>query len=299
LQVKRIKRKISGVLLLDKSAGISSNYALQQAKRLYQAEKAGHTGTLDPIATGMLPLCFGEATKFSRFLLDASKTYQAIVKLGQTTTTGDSEGEILSTQPVNVSRPQLEKMLQDLVGTISQVPPMYSALKHQGKALYTYARQGVDIERKSREITIYQLDLDDFSGDELSITVSCSKGTYIRVLAEDIGKAVGCGAYMQALRRTKIGPFSLNQAVTLPQLEQLDLAGRDALLLPVDALIETMQKVILDTQSTYYIKQGQPIWLAKQSAGAILRLYDGQGCFLGIGEVTAEGKIAPKRLVVL
>jgi tRNA pseudouridine55 synthase len=179
------------------------------------------------------------------------------------------------------------------------VPPMYSALKHQGKALYTYARQGVDIERKSREITIYQLDLDDFSGDELSITVSCSKGTYIRVLAEDIGKAVGCGAYMQALRRTKIGPFSLNQAVTLPQLEQLDLAGRDALLLPVDALIETMQKVILDTQSTYYIKQGQPIWLAKQSAGAILRLYDGQGCFLGIGEVTAEGKIAPKRLVVL
>ncbi len=299
MQVKRIKRKISGVLLLDKSAGISSNYALQQAKRLYQAEKAGHTGTLDPMATGMLPLCFGEATKFSRFLLDASKTYQAIVKLGQTTTTGDSEGEILSTQPVDVSRPQLVKVLQDLVGTISQVPPMYSALKHQGKALYTYARQGVDIERKSREITIYQLDLDDFSGDELSITVSCSKGTYIRVLAEDIGKALGCGAYMQALRRTKIGPFSLNQAVTLPQLEQLDLAGRDALLLPVDALIETMQKVILDTQSTYYIKQGQPIWLAKQSAGAILRLYDDQGCFLGIGEVTAEGKIAPKRLVVL
>lgn len=286
------------MLLLDKPAGISSNNALQQAKRLYQAEKAGHTGNLDPIATGMLPLCFGEATKFSQFLLDANKTYQAVVKLGQTTTTGDSEGEILSTQPVNVSRSQIKKVLQSLVGTISQVPPMYSALKHQGKALYIYAREGVEIERKPREITIYQLDLDELRGDELTLTVSCSKGTYIRVLAEDIGRALGCGAYMSALRRTVIGPFKLDRAVTLPQLEVLDLAGRDALLLPVDALIEALPKVMLDSESAHYIKQGQAIWRAKQMTGAILRLYDDQDRFLGIGEVMLDGKIAPKRLVV-
>lgn len=286
------------MLLLDKPTGISSNSALQQARRLYQAEKAGHTGNLDPIATGMLPLCFGEATKFSQFLLDANKTYQAVVKLGQTTTTGDSEGEILSIQPVNVSRSQVEKVLQNFVGTVSQVPPMYSALKHQGKALYTYARAGVEIERKPRDINIYQLNLDEFNGDELTITVSCSKGTYIRVLAEDIGKELGCGAYMSALRRTVIGPFGLNQSVTLSQLEELDLAGRDALLLPVDALIETMPVVVLDSESAHYIKQGQAIWCPKQTTGATLRLYDDQDHFLGIGEVMLDGKIAPKRLVV-
>lgn len=286
------------MLLLDKPFGISSNNALQQARRLYQAEKAGHTGNLDPLATGMLPLCLGEATKFSQFLLDANKTYQAVVKLGQTTATGDSEGEVLSTHPVNVSRSQVEKVLQSFVGTISQVPPMHSALKHQGKALYTYARAGVEIERKPREVTIYQLGLDEFNGDELSITVSCSKGTYIRVLAEDIGKALGCGAYMSALRRTVIGAFQLNRAVTLTQLEVLDLAERDALLLPVDALIETMPKVVLDSESAHYFKQGQAIWRAKQATGAILRLYDDQDCFLGIGEVMLDGKIAPKRLVV-
>lgn len=298
MQVKRIKRKVSGVLLLDKPFGISSNNALQQARRLYQAEKAGHTGNLDPLATGMLPLCLGEATKFSQFLLDANKTYQAVVKLGQTTATGDSEGEVLSAHPVNVSRSQVEKVLQSFVGAISQVPPMHSALKHQGKALYTYARAGVEIEREPREVTIYQLDLDEFNGDELTITVSCSKGTYIRVLAEDIGKALGCGAYMSALRRTVIGAFQLNRAVTLTQLEGLDLAERDALLLPVDALIETMPKVVLDSESAHYLKQGQAIWRAKQTTGAILRLYDDQDCFLGIGEVMLDGKIAPKRLVV-
>ena len=286
------------MLLLDKPFGISSNNALQQARRLYQAEKAGHTGNLDPLATGMLPLCLGEATKFSQYLLDANKTYQSVVKLGQTTATGDSEGEVLSTHPVNVNRSQVEKVLQSFVGVISQVPPMHSALKHQGKALYTYARAGVEIERKPREVTIYQLDLDEFNGDELTITVSCSKGTYIRVLAEDIGKALGCGAYMSALRRTIIGSFKLNRAVTLPQLEELDLAGRDALLLPVDALIETMPKVVLDSESAHYLKQGQAIWCAKQTTGSTLRLYDDQNCFLGIGEVMLDGKIAPKRLVV-
>ena len=231
-------------------------------------------------------------------MLNANKTYQAVVKLGQTTATGDSEGEVLTTQRVNVSRAQVEKVLQSFVGTISQVPPMHSALKHQGKALYTYARAGVEIERKPRVATIYQIRLDDFNDDELTITVSCSKGTYIRVLAEDIGKALGCGAYMSALRRTEIGAFQLNRAVTLPQLEELDLAGRDVLLLPVDALIEAMQKVVLDSDSAHYIKQGQAIWYAKQTTGATLRLYDDQDCFLGIGEVALDGRIAPKRLVV-
>lgn len=298
LQEKRIKRKISGVLLLDKPAGITSNSALQQAKRLYQAEKAGHTGNLDPIATGLLPLCFGEATKFSQYLLDANKTYQAVVKLGQTTSTGDIEGEILSTQTVNVNLSQVQQALQGFLGTISQVPPMYSALKHQGKALYTYARAGVEIERKPRDVTIFTLVLDDFRGDELTITVACSKGTYIRVLAEDIGQVLGCGAHLMALRRTVIGPFDLSHAVTLSQLEATDVAGRDALLLPPDTLIEALPKLAFDAESAFYLRQGQAIWRAKQTAGTILRLYDEQDRFIGVGEVMLDGKVAPKRLVV-
>jgi tRNA pseudouridine55 synthase len=298
LQEKRIKRKISGVLLLDKPTGITSNRALQQVKHLYQAEKAGHTGNLDPIATGLLPLCFGEATKFSQYLLDANKTYQAVVKLGQSTSTGDIEGEILSTQAVNVNLGQVQQVLQGFLGTISQVPPMYSALKHQGKALYTYARAGVEIERKPREVTIYKLVLDDLRGDELSFTVACSKGTYIRVLAEDIGTVLGCGAHLMALRRTVIGPFDLSRAVTLSQLEATDTAGRDALLLPPDTLIESLPKLVFDAESAFYLRQGQAIWRSKQAVGAILRLYDEQGRFIGVGEVTLDGKVAPKRLVV-
>ena len=222
LQVKRIKRSITGVLLLDKPFGISSNAALQQVKRLYQAAKAGHTGNLDPIATGLLPICLGEATKFSQYLLDANKTYKARFKLGQTTSTGDSEGDVLTSQPVNVTLAQVENVLHRFVGKISQVPPMYSALKHQGKALYTYARAGVEIERPAREVTIYSLHLDEFNGDELVVTVACSKGTYVRVLAEDIGAALGCGAYMSELRRTEIGEFNILHAQTIAQLESIN-----------------------------------------------------------------------------
>ncbi|BCB27631.1 tRNA pseudouridine synthase B [Sulfurimicrobium lacus] len=298
LQFKRIKRPISGVLLLDKAHGISSNTALQQVKRLFQAEKAGHTGNLDPLATGLLPLCFGEATKFSQYLLDADKVYQAVIKLGATTTTGDVEGEIISQCPVSVSQMQVEQVLRNFTGPMQQIPPMYSALKHQGKALYTYARAGIDIERKARDITIYRLDLDEFCGDELSVTVSCSKGTYIRVLAEDIGAELGCGAHLKALRRISTGGFDLAHALTLSQLEQMQPEQRDACLLPADCLVEGLPKVFLDRESAFYVQQGQEVWQPKQSSTGLVSLYGPDQVFLGLGEITDAGKVAPKRLIV-
>lgn len=298
MQFKRIKRPISGVLLLDKPYGISSNGALQQAKRLYQAAKAGHTGNLDPIATGLLPICFGEATKFSQFLLDAGKTYRAVFKLGKTTTTGDSEGEVTSSNIVDLSLGQVEQALQQFIGPILQVPPMHSALKFQGKALYTYARAGIEIERAARPVTIYSLTLDHFAGDELSVTVACSKGTYIRVLAEDLGRVLGCGAFMQALRRTRIGGFDIGQTVTLEQLDGLDLDARDARLLPPDCLLDGMPKITLDRESAHYFRQGQAIWMPKQVHDGVVVLYDEGQRLVGIGEIADDGKIAPKRLVV-
>lgn len=297
-QFKRVKRAISGVLLLDKAHGISSNTALQQVKRLFQAEKAGHTGNLDPIATGLLPVCFGEATKFSQYLLDADKKYQAVIKLGSNTTTGDTEGEIISQHPVTAKLSQVEQVLRNMVGPMRQIPPMYSALKHEGKALYTYARAGVEIERKAREITIYQLSLDAFVGDELSVSVSCSKGTYIRVLAEDIGAALGCGAHLKALRRVATGGFDIGQALTFSHLEQMSAEQRDAVLLPADCLLEGMPKVVLDSESAYYLQQGQPVWQARQSSKGLVSLYGPDKAFLGLGEIGDDGKVAPKRLVV-
>lgn len=298
LQYKAVKRPVSGVLLLDKPAGISSNSALQKAKRLYQAAKAGHTGNLDPFATGLLPVCLGEATKFSQFLLDADKTYQGWVRLGQTTTTGDPEGVVLSRSPVDVGLAQVEQVLSRFVGRISQVPPMYSALKRDGKALYEYARQGVEVERAPREVTIYDLRLDRFAGDELVITVRVSKGTYIRTLAEDIGKVLGCGAYLEALRRTAIGEFAIEDAKTLEQLDGMSLEERDACLLPADSLLQGFPEVELDADSAFYLSRGQEVWLPRTAVDGVVRLYDDKRRFLGIGEVTGEGKIAPRRLVV-
>ena len=295
----RIKRKISGVLLLDKPAGVTSNGALQHTKRLYQAEKAGHTGTLDPIATGLLPICLGEATKFSQTLLDSNKAYRAVIKFGQTTTTGDSEGAVLTQSSVQLTRAQVEQSLAKFVGRIQQIPPMYSALKHEGKALYIYARAGIEIERKARDITIDSLRLEDFQGDKMTVTVACSKGTYIRVLAEDIGQDLGCGAFLQALRRTVTGMFALTEGVTLSQLEDLTMAQRDALLLPPDALLAGVQKMSVDAESAHSLRLGQAIWRSKQTLGSTVRLYDEKERFIGIGEVSEDGKIAPKRLVVL
>lgn len=299
MQFKRIKRSIDGVLLLDKPLGISSNQALQIAKRLFQAAKAGHTGSLDPLASGLLPICFGEATKFSHFLLDADKSYRACVQLGSTTTTGDAEGEILQTRPVQVTLPQLQATLQQFIGEIDQVPPMYSALKHEGKALYEYARKGVDIERPARRITIHdiQLESDTLEHACFDIVVSCSKGTYIRTLAEDIGEALGCGAHLGGLRRLNTAHFHLEDAVTIEQLEQMSLEQRDQVLLGPDVAIEDLPEVTIDADSAFYLLRGQEVWKSGLKIDGLFRIYSEQGAFLGIGEQTSRGSIAPKRLL--
>lgn len=296
-QVKRIKRNISGVLLIDKPLGYSSNQALQKVKWLYQAAKAGHTGTLDPLATGLLPICLGEATKFAQYLTDADKTYVATMKLGATTTTGDAEGDILTTAAVNITRATFDAACQQFLGEISQIPPMYSALKHEGKALYTYAREGIDIERKARTVYIRDIATTSLDHDVAEIVVTCSKGTYIRTLAEDIGALLGCGAHLIALRRTATAGYDIANAMTLEQLEALTLAQRDAALLPVDSAIESMPKVILNADAAYYLLQGQPVWQAGKIPDGDLRLYDGEGKFLGLGYLQLDGKIAPKRLL--
>lgn len=297
MQFKRIKRNINGVILLDKPLGFSSNQALQKVKHLLQAAKAGHTGSLDPLATGLLPLCFGEATKFSHFLLDADKSYRALVKLGSTTTTADAEGEVLTTASVNVTQKQVEAVLISLTGGIKQTPPMYSALKHQGKALYEYARDGVDIERAARDITIYSIQLHRLEGDLLDITVACSKGTYIRTLAEDIGNALGCGAHLAGLRRLSAGHFRLEDAITLDAFEALNQENRDKSLLPPDATIANLPVVTIDEESAFYLLRGQSVWKANLNMRGHFRIYSEEGVFLGLGEQAADGKIAPKRLL--
>lgn len=297
MQFKRTKRNVNGVLLLDKPIGFSSNQALQKAKWLYQAAKAGHTGTLDPLATGLLPLCFGEATKFAHYLTDADKTYVATLKLGVTTNTGDAEGEILTTQTVNVSQMQFEQACQQFLGEISQIPPMFSALKHEGKAMYEYARAGIEIERKARLITIHHIAVEDFKQDEAIITVTCTKGTYIRTLAEDIGKQLGCGAHLIGLRRTATADYKIAQTITLEQLEAMTLEQREAALLPEDTAVQHLPAITLDDDSVFYLQQGQGVWKSGLVPKGLLRLYSEQQTFLGLGELSDEGKIAPKRLI--
>ena len=297
MQFKRIKRNVNGVLLLDKQLGFSSNQALQKVKWLFSAAKAGHTGTLDPLATGLLPICLGEATKFAQYVTDADKTYIATIKLGATTTTGDAEGEVLTTAAVNVSQSQFAAICQQFMGEISQMPPMYSALKFEGRALYTYAREGVDIARQSRLIYISHISVDNFNKDIAQITVACSKGTYIRTLAEDIGAALGCGAHLIGLRRTETAGYLLPKAVTIEQLEEMPIEAREALLLPVDSAIESLPKIILNSDAAFYIMQGQAVWQAGKIPDGDLRLYDEQNNFLGLGFLQDDGKIAPKRLI--
>ena len=226
MQVKKAWKQVDGVLLLDKPLGLTSNDALQKARRLFSAAKGGHTGTLDPLATGLLPLCFGEATKFSADLLDADKTYEAVLRLGVTTDSGDADGTVVETAPVDIGESDVFGVLPRFTGDILQVPPMHSALKRNGRPLYELARQGIEVERDARAVTIHALDVLDFSGATLTLRVACSKGTYIRVLAADIGQALGCGAHLAALRRTVVGDLDLAQAVTLAELEALDEGGR-------------------------------------------------------------------------
>ncbi len=297
MQFKRQKRQINGILLLDKPLGFSSNQALQKIKWLLQAAKAGHTGTLDPLATGLLPLCFGEATKFAHYLTEADKTYIATLKLGATTTTGDAEGEVLTTSPVNVSRIEFEQACQQFVGEISQTPPMYSALKHEGKALYEYARAGVEIERAARLVTIHNIEVNAFAGDEAVISVTCSKGTYIRTLAEDIGKQLGCGAHLIGLRRTATANYDISHAITLEQFEAMSDDQRLAALTPPDSAVAYLPSITLDSDGAFYLRQGQPVWRSGAIPSGLLRLYDEQQVFLGLGELQSDGKIAPKRLM--
>lgn len=298
MNTKRIKRDVSGVLLLDKPVGITSNTALQIAKRLYRAAKAGHTGTLDPMASGLLPLCFGEATKFAQYPTDADKTYEAVIKLGETTDTGDADGQILSRRPVAVSRADIERVVKQFTGPIMQTPPMYSALKHQGQPLYKYARKGIEIERAPRAVTLRQIEILSFDGDSLNIRVACSKGTYIRVLAEDIGEQLGCGAHLIGLRRTQVGEFNLAEGATLDALEAMPDAERDSKLLPPDRLVASLPEIVLDQDAAYYLRQGQAIWLPKLPLHQRYRIYDEKHLFIGVGEVGDEGKLQPSRLVV-
>ncbi|MFA6902680.1 MAG: tRNA pseudouridine(55) synthase TruB [Gallionellaceae bacterium] len=288
-------RSLDGVLLFDKPLELSSNIALQKVRRLFQAEKAGHTGTLDPLATGLLPVCFGEATKFSVGLLESDKTYRARIKLGQTTTTGDAEGEITASHEVNVSEGQVQEALQTLRGEIQQLPPMYSALKHQGKPLYEYIRKGETIERELRNVVIHELVLEHFAADEMDISVRCSKGTYVRTLAEDIGRALGCGAHLTGLRRTMISEFSLDNAYTLSQLESMTSAERDACLLPLDCMLLNLPKLDLDEVQVSRLAQGQRLGLDLALPDGKLRLY-AAGEFVGLGELSGR-RLAPSRLV--
>jgi tRNA pseudouridine55 synthase len=288
----------SGVLLLDKAPGLTSNQALQRTKRLFGVRKAGHTGSLDPLASGILPICLGEATKLCCYLLDADKTYWVRAKLGITTNTGDADGDILSEQPVPVLEPSLlEALLQRFTGTIRQVPPMFSALKHQGRRLYDLARQGIEVERPPREVTIFELALLDLGPDTLDLNVACSKGTYIRSLVEDIGRALGCGAHVQALRRTAAGAFSVDHAYTLKALESFTAERRLAALLPADAIVPHWPKVELNREMAGFFRQGQPVFVAKAPTSGSLRVYRQDGLFLGIGQVDAEGRVAPKRIL--
>jgi len=292
------RRAVDGVLLLDKPSGITSNAALQTARRLLTARKAGHTGTLDPMASGLLPLTFGEATKFSQMLLDADKTYEAGVRLGIQTNTGDTEGTVLAIQPVDVDETALRAVLARFTGEIEQTPPMYSALKRDGKPLYEYARAGIEIERAPRRVTITELTLLAFEKDRLDLRIACSKGAYIRSLAVDIGATLGCGAHLDALRRTRIGVFDLSVSVTLDAIETCDPAQRDDLLAPVDTLLKAFPKLELDSICAQLILQGQPLCLPERKAppGDCARLYGPNG-FLGLGQWKEDGRLWPKRLI--
>ena len=294
-------RPVNGILLLDKPLGQSSNHALQRVKRLFDARKAGHTGSLDPLADGMLPICLGDATKLSAFLLDADKYYQFRVRLGETTATGDTEGEVLtrrSTEEVDVDK--IKSVLSQFVGPIDQLPPMYSALKHQGKRLYELAREGVEVEREPRRVMIHRLELGEIDLPEFELQVHCSKGTYVRTLAEDIGEALGCGAHVTALRRTGVGPYTAYPMYDMPTLEAAAEEGGqpalDRLLLPIDTALGDWPEVRVGADAAFYLKQGQAVLVPKAPTEGWVRVYQADE-FIAVGQVQDDGKIAPKRLM--
>ena len=300
---KRKRVPVHGVLLLDKPEGISSTQALAKAKWLLNAEKAGHTGTLDPFATGLLPLCFGEATKFASDLLDADKTYEAKIRLGITTTTGDPEGEVIETCEVDVQRAQIESVLDKFRGPIDQIPPMYSALKRDGKPLYAYAREGKTLERDARAVTIHELELVAFASPDVRIRVRCSKGTYIRVLGEDIGQALGTGAHLISLRRVGVGNLLIADAMTVEALAALSEVDRKNSLLPADSLLSELIPVVLPPELASRFMQGQRLALGKEGldfpSGGFerVKVLDATRMLLGVAHLSAEGMLQPERLV--
>lgn len=306
---RRRGRDIHGVLLLDKPQGLSSNDALQKVKRLYNANRAGHTGALDPLATGMLPICLGEATKFSQYLLDSDKRYRVIAKLGQRTDTSDADGQIVQERPVNFTQAQLDAALDTFRGDIQQVPSMYSALKYQGKKLYEYARQGIEVPREARSITVYELQFIRWEGDELELEIHCSKGTYIRTITDDLGELLGCGAHVIYLRRLQVATYPFARMVTLEQLNALQAQAQeqeiapgellDPLLMPMDSPVENYPEVNLLPVVAGYVKLGQPVQVAGAPASGLVRITEGEERkFIGVGDIAEDGRVAPRRLVV-
>ena len=292
---------MNGILVVDKPAGISSNDVVQQAKRLFGAQKVGHTGSLDPLATGVLPLCFGEATKFSQYLLDADKKYWTQVRLGITTETADADGEVIAQADTSgITESQVTAALETFVGEIEQIPSMYSALKHQGQPLYKLARQGIEVERAPRRISIYSAELLQFSEASIELRVDCSKGTYIRSLAEDLGAALGCGGHVSALRRLAAGPYEEAQATTLDELREVgDVREMDALLLPVSSAVGSWPAVRLHEDTAHYVRQGQPVQVAHAPTDGWVQIFElaEEDRFLGVGEILTDGRVAPRRLV--
>lgn len=311
---RRKGRAVNGVLLLDKPHGLSSNHALQTVKRIYFAQKAGHTGALDPLATGMLPICLGEGTKFSQYLLDTDKTYQVTAKLGIRTTTSDAGGEVVSEKEVTVSNEKLAQALDTFRGTTQQVPSMYSALKYQGKPLYKYAREGIEVPRESRDITVFSLELLRFEHDEVELNIHVSKGTYIRTIVDDLGELLGCGAHVSHLRRLAVGSYPIDKMITLPELEALleqaidqEIAPSellDPLLLPMQSAVTGMPKVYVDDVSANFLRHGNPVRAYKAPAEGSLQVYIGEdehdenAEFIGVGFINDDGQVAPKRIVV-
>jgi tRNA pseudouridine55 synthase len=297
MQVRKTWKQVDGVLLLDKPLGLTSNDALQKVRRLFSAAKGGHTGTLDPLASGLLPLCFGEATKFSADLLDADKTYEAVIQLGVTTDSGDAEGKVTKTAAVNVEIDDILRVLSQFTGAIRQIPPMHSALKRNGRPLYELARQGIEVEREPRMVIIHAIDCLGFGGESLTLRVACSKGTYIRVLAADIGDALGCGAHLAGLRRTRVGDLDLGAAVTLAHLASLDEAGRAGCLQPVDDLLRTLPAAMLEGEAAERFRHGNPVELPAGLSGKIRVYVDRR--LIGVGESATDGRLWPKKLVQL
>ncbi|QBG34954.1 tRNA pseudouridine(55) synthase TruB [Litorilituus sediminis] len=312
---RRKGRPINGVLLLDKPYDMSSNHALQAVKRIYFAQKAGHTGALDPLATGMLPICLGEGTKFSQFLLDTDKTYQVTAKLGIRTTTSDADGDIVSEKPVDVSEAQLMAALDSFRGTTKQVPSMYSALKYQGQPLYKYAREGVEVPREARDITVFSLEVLRFEGDEVELTIHVSKGTYIRTIVDDLGELLGCGAHVADLRRLAVGSYPIDKMVTLEHIERLLEQAKesgvtpstllDPLLLPMETAVVGMPAVYIDDMSANFLRHGNPVQAYNAPSEGSVQVFvgedetDAQAEFIGVGAINDDGLVAPKRIVVL